>query len=245
MRPDKSPVANLFGRSLGFTLNKRQSIEREKSGHTPARKKHVHTACRASSVRARVAIQEALSAEMSSLHVDDSLSRRVKLPDNCRTMIVTPDGDEDDKQHINNSAGDSNYDDAPVANPTSKLLPRKIRNKKSEPKLTLNPNFMCFLRPHTFDHELFRRGKEDIYSIAEMERFDSDYSRQLHFNFSATRITQKQTRLVLAVSVTSISMPSQIIPRRQSALASSKIFRDTYWRTYWTAPSVVDSLYAL
>ena len=72
MRPDKSPVANLFGRSLGFTLNKRQSIEREKSGHTPARKKHVHTACRASSVRARVAIQEALSAEMSSLHVDDS-----------------------------------------------------------------------------------------------------------------------------------------------------------------------------
>ena len=78
-----------------------------------------------------------------------------------------------------------------------------------------------------------------------MERFDADYRRQLHFNFSATRITQKQTRLVLAVSVTSISMPSQIIPRRQSALASGKIFRDTYWRTYWTALSVVDSLYAL
>jgi len=51
---------------------------------------------------------------------------------------------------------------------------------------------MCFLRPHTFDHELFRRGKEDIYSIAEMERFDADYRRQLHFNFSATRTTQKQ-----------------------------------------------------
>ena len=97
MRPDKSPVANLFGGSLGFTLNKRQSIEREKSGHTPARKKHLHTTCRASSVRARVAIQEALAVEMSSLHVDDSLSRCVELPDNCRTMIVTPDGDEDDE----------------------------------------------------------------------------------------------------------------------------------------------------
>jgi hypothetical protein len=39
---------------------------------------------------------------------------------------------------------------------------------------------------------MFRRGKEDIYSVAEMERFDADYRRQLHFNFSATRTTQKQ-----------------------------------------------------
>jgi hypothetical protein len=130
MRPNKSPVTNLFGGSLGFTLNKRQSIEREKSGHTPVRKKHGHTACRASSVRARVTIQETLSAEMSSLHVDDSLSRRVKLLDNCRTMIVTPDGDEDDEQRINDSADDSDYDNAPVANPTPKSLPRNIRNKK-------------------------------------------------------------------------------------------------------------------
>ena len=137
MRPDKSPVANLFGRSLGFTLNKRQSIEREKSGHTPARKKHGHTMCHASSVWARVAIQDALSAEMSSLHVDDSLSRRVELLDKCQTMNVTPDRDEDDEQRIDNLADDSDYDDAPVANPTPTLLPRKIRNKKSEPKLTL------------------------------------------------------------------------------------------------------------
>jgi hypothetical protein len=70
-------------------------------------------------------------------------------------MIVTPDGDEDDEQRIDDSADDSDYDDAPVANPTSKLLPRKILNKKSEPKLTLDRNFMCFLQPHTFDHELF------------------------------------------------------------------------------------------
>ena len=51
---------------------------------------------------------------------------------------------------------------------------------------------MCFLQLHTFDHKLFRRGKEDIYSIAQMERFDADYRRQLHFNFLATRTTQKQ-----------------------------------------------------
>ena len=249
MCPEISPVANLFGGSLGFTLNKRQSIEREKSGHTPAKKKHLHT-CRASSVRARLAIQEALAVKMSSLHIDDSLSRRVELPDNCRTMIVTPDGDEDDKQRIiDDSADDSDYDDATVANPTHKSLPKNIRNKKSEPKLTLDHNFMCFLRPHTFDHKLFRRGKEDIYSIAKMERFDADYRRQLHFNFwqhgPLRKRSKHSTRLVLDVSVTSILMPSQIIPHRHSALASAKIFRNTYWRTYWTAPLVVDSLYAL
>jgi len=97
MRPDKSPVANLFGGSLGFTLNKQKSIEREKSSHTPTRKKHGHTACCASSVWARVVIQEALSAEMSSLHVNNLLSGRVDLSDYCRTMIVTPDGDDDDE----------------------------------------------------------------------------------------------------------------------------------------------------
>ena len=59
-------------------------------------------------------------------------------------MIVTPNGDEDDEQRIDDSAYDSNYDDAPVANPTPKLLLRKIRNKKSKPKLTLDRNFMCF-----------------------------------------------------------------------------------------------------
>ena len=78
-------------------------------------------------------------------------------------MTVTPDGDEVDEQCIDDSADDSDYGDAPVANPTPKLLPTKIRNKKSKPKLTLDHNFMCFLQLHTFDHELFRRGKEDIY----------------------------------------------------------------------------------
>jgi len=88
-------------------------------------------------------------------------------------MIVTPDGDEDNEQRIiDDSADDSDYDDATVANPTPKSLPKNIRNKKSEPKLTLDRNFMCFLQPHTFDHEPFRRGKQDMYPIAEIERIN-------------------------------------------------------------------------
>ena len=41
-------------------------------------------------------------------------------------MIVTPDGDDDDEQCIDDSADNIDYDDAPVANPTPKSLPMKI-----------------------------------------------------------------------------------------------------------------------
>ena len=71
---NKAPVANLFGGLLGVTPNKRLSIQREKSGHTPARKKHQDAMQRASSVRARTAIQDALFSEMRTLHVDDLIS---------------------------------------------------------------------------------------------------------------------------------------------------------------------------
>jgi hypothetical protein len=88
--PDKAPVANLFGRSLGVTQNKRPSIRREESGHTPTRKKRGNTMCRASSVKARIAIQDALATDMLSLHVKDmcdaSLHRHM-------TAVITPDGD--------------------------------------------------------------------------------------------------------------------------------------------------------
>jgi hypothetical protein len=108
---------------------------------------------------------------------------------------------------------------------------------------------MCFLRPHTFDHKLFCRGKEDICSIAKMERFDADYRRKLHFNFSATWTTQKQKQAFDATRASRLhDVNLDTLPDSTSSttsLASGKIFCDTYWRTYWTAPSVVDSLYAL
>jgi hypothetical protein len=92
MRTNEAPVANLFGVSQGVTQNKRSSIPREKTGHTPAREKHGDVTRCASSVRARVAIQEALSAEMSTLQVNDSLSGRIESSDHCQTMIIiTPD----------------------------------------------------------------------------------------------------------------------------------------------------------
>ena len=141
MRGDSSPVANLFGGSLGVTLNKRQSIEREKSGHTPARKKHGNPTRRVSSVRARVTNQEALAAEMSSLHVNNSFNAPVVPLDECRTMIVTPDGDADEE--CVEDSDDDDYDPAPVSNPASKPRSKKVPNKNSDSKLVLDRNFMC------------------------------------------------------------------------------------------------------
>ena len=114
---DEASVANLFGGSLGVTQNKRPSIQREKLGHTPARKKHGDATRCASSVRARAAIQDALSSKMRTLHDDDSISRRIDMSDHCPMMFVTPDNNDDDDQRVDDLADDEDYDPAPVANP--------------------------------------------------------------------------------------------------------------------------------
>ena len=102
IRVNKAPVANLFGGLHGVAPNKRPLIPREKSRHTPARKKHGDPACRASAVKARVAIQEALSAKLSTLQVDYLFNAHVGLPDERLMIQVTPDGD-DDNERLDNS----------------------------------------------------------------------------------------------------------------------------------------------
>ena len=132
MCANKAPVANLFGGLLGVTQNKRPSIQREKSGHTPTRKKHGNATRRASSVRARAAIQDALSAEMSTLQVNNSISGRIETLDHCLTMIITPDNNDEDDQCVDDLADDEDYDPVPVAKPppnhSLKQLERKTSN---------------------------------------------------------------------------------------------------------------------
>jgi hypothetical protein len=113
VRANDALVANLFGGSQGASQNKRLSLPREKSGHTPARKKHGRTTHCASSVKAGGAIRELLAA----LHVDDSFDRGAGSLDLHRP-IVTPDcnvagvGDLDD-----DTSNDENY------HPTSGHVP--------------------------------------------------------------------------------------------------------------------------
>jgi hypothetical protein len=87
-------------------------------------------------------------------------------------MIITPDRDDDDDLRVDDSADNEEYDPEPIANPSPKSWPKKVRNKNSKPKLILDRNFMCFFRPHIFNHEPFWRGKQDMYQIAEIERIN-------------------------------------------------------------------------
>jgi hypothetical protein len=122
---NKASVAHLVGGSLGVTQNKRPSIQREKLGHTPARKKHGDGTQRASSVRAQAAIQDALSSKMRTLHVDDSISQRINMPDHCPMMFVTPNNNDDDDQRVDDLADDKDYNPMPVANPLPKSRPKR------------------------------------------------------------------------------------------------------------------------
>jgi hypothetical protein len=166
--PDEAPVANLFGGSLGVTQNKRPSIRRDKSGHTPARKKRGDTVRRASSLTASIAIQNALAADLLSLHVDDpcdeSLHRRV-------TAVITPDGNcgdadgdcgDADGDCADAESDDEDYSPDPVAPPKKKE--KWVKKKPSDLKVILDRNFMIILRPETFDHVPFRKGSSKMYS---------------------------------------------------------------------------------
>jgi hypothetical protein len=88
------------------TQNKRLLTPREKSRHTPARKKHGRTTCQASSVKAQGIIHELLSSKLSSLHVDDLLHGVAESLEVHR-MIITPNGDDSDDEM--NKSNDNNY----------------------------------------------------------------------------------------------------------------------------------------
>ena len=105
--------------------------------------------------------------------------------------------------------------------PSPKSRPKMVvRNKNSKPKLILDRNFMGFLRPHTFDHEPFRRENQDMYPIAEMERFHAKFRMQLHFNFLATRTTQKQKQAIDATCASQLrDVELDALPENTSTLS--------------------------
>ena len=110
--PDVAPVAYLFGRLLGVTQNKRPLIRREEFRHTPARKKRGDTMCRASSVKACIAIQDAFAADMLSLHVQDTCDASL----HWRMMaVITPNSDcsdaEGDCGNADGDCGNAESDD--------------------------------------------------------------------------------------------------------------------------------------
>jgi hypothetical protein len=76
--------------------------------------------------------------------------------------------------------------------PPQRRHKKKVNNKNSKPKVVLDRSFMYFIQPGTFDNQLFRKGQQPMYSVAEMDQYNPEYCRQLHFNFFKMQNTQKQ-----------------------------------------------------
>jgi hypothetical protein len=69
-----------------------------------------------------------------------------------------------------------------------------------KPLDTSNHCCFTFIREEVFDTKLFSRGKAEINSHAEMEKFDSSFQKQLIFNFSERRATKKKLESVGSIS---------------------------------------------
>ena len=103
-------------------------------------------------------------------------------------MVVNPDCDDDSNERVDESNVD-NYN--PDSGPSPKQQKKKAKKKPHKTKVVLDRKFMCVLRQDTFDHKPFRKGKPEVYSTNDINQFDSDFKKKLHFNFTTTRNTQK------------------------------------------------------
>jgi hypothetical protein len=214
-----APVANLFCDSRGVSTNKRLSLPREKLGHTPARKKRGRTMRCASSIKARGVIHELLAA----LHVD-SLTNRGTESSNLHLPFATPHGDDGDDSNgghnKGNTSNDKDYDLSSVFLPPPSRLP--TQNKK-EPKIVLDCTFMTFLCPSTFDNQPFWKGQPPKYTNKEIDAFDNNFRKQMHFNFLATRMLQKLLESATATWASRLcDMDLDVLPKDDTSILPTK-----------------------
>jgi hypothetical protein len=87
-----------------------------------------------------------------------------------------------------------------AAPPVRKQTKKKKAAPAAKPLDTSNNSCFTFIREEVFDTKLFSRGKAEIYSHAEMEKFDSSFQKQLIFNFSERRATKKKLESVGHIS---------------------------------------------
>ena len=57
---------------------------------------------------------------------------------------------------------------------------------------TLAPPLFNFIRKGVFDTERFVKSQENVYLTEEMSKFDAKFQKEVCFNFSATRNTQRK-----------------------------------------------------
>jgi hypothetical protein len=158
LRADDAPVANLFCGSRGVSQNKRLSLPREKSGHTPPQGR--------STAERRVAPPHSRRR---------GRFRRCLLPYTLTTNRQLCTGPSSPPTAILPA-----LETTKTIHPTMRIIiprlatspppPSRLpKQKKIEPRIVLDRGFMTFLRPSTFDNQPFRKGQQPLYSDDEIE----------------------------------------------------------------------------
>jgi hypothetical protein len=96
---------------------------------------------------------------------------------------------------VNTTSTPSPPDDS--APPPPKETKKKKKKKKkatpaAKPLDTSNNRCFTFIREEVFESKLFSKGKADLYSRADMDKFDRSFQKQLLFNFSERRASKKK-----------------------------------------------------
>ena len=75
----------------------------------------------------------------------------------------------------NDFPSDKSNDEEYVPTPIVHEPPPKKKGGGGDAKVTLDSNFFTYLRPLTFDKDLFIRGHPTVYSEEEMVQFNANF----------------------------------------------------------------------
>ena len=89
-----------------------------------------------------------------------------------------------DELDADESDDDAEEDGDYPPTPAYKAPRPTMQPKRSDKKVILDSSYFFYLRPLTLDTERFRRGHAQVYSMDDISRFDTNYQKQLLFNFS-------------------------------------------------------------
>ena len=110
-------------------------------------------------------------------------------------MEISPRDTDAFEQYPSDKDGDDDADYSPT--PAYKASRNTMPKKKRDNKVKLDSSYLVCLCPLTFHAKLFSRGHPQVYSSDEIARFDTEYQKQLSFNFSTTRASRKKSSTML------------------------------------------------
>ena len=107
-------------------------------------------------------------------------------------VSLSPDGALADEMSNVAVSPPKNNATAADTDAAKKQTAKQKRRAAGAQKVKLGPDFFQYLRKDTFDTDRFKKGHDEVYSKAEMDKFDVDYNKQLGFDFCQRRRTKNK-----------------------------------------------------